>query len=395
MQQKTECGRTRQAGRIQTRRQECRMKKINVVHNIKMRMAFLLPVFLTVILLCTMTPSKRVYAYTDVDQSRSGTLSVSMEGGAGFTFRIYQIGTFGKGGAVFEPTEELKKLNADLGDSDRIDLGSGKWDAYAATLANYTHAPYLTEAVSAAVTDGSGLATFQNLKLGVYMVLGESRVVDGKKYTFSPNLISVPTSKDGIDWNYDVTAEAKYDAVTLPPAPQKHKYTVTKYWQNDDGKGRPASIDVTVSRRDLQSSGSFGDWHTDKTYTLPAANNWSETWAGADNAEYQVAENGAVKNEDGSQYVVSIRTSSKTDADGTESTWFSLTNRKTAVTPPDETGKKPSGGKENSAGTSHGASGVLGSVKTGDDSRMDLWLVLLIASGAVLVLRGAVGLRRK
>ncbi len=300
-----------------------------------------------------------------------------------------------KGRGCFQPTEELKKLNADLGDSDRIDLGSGKWDAYAATLANYTHAPYLTEAVSAAVTDGSGLATFQNLKLGVYMVLGESRVVDGKKYTFSPNLISVPTSKDGIDWNYDVTAEAKYDAVTLPPAPQKHKYTVTKYWQNDDGKGRPASIDVTVSRRDLQSSGSFGDWHTDKTYTLSAANNWSETWAGADNAEYQVAENGTVKNEDGSQYVVSIRTSSKTDADGTESTWFSLTNRKTAVTPPDGAGKKPSGDKENSAGTSHGTSGVLGNVKTGDDSRMDLWLVLLIASGAVLVLRGVVGLRRK
>ena len=165
--------------------------------------------------------------------------------------------TFGKGGAVFEPTEELKKLNADLGDSDRIDLGSGKWDAYAATLANYTHAPYLTEAAEAAVTDGNGIAKFQDLKLGVYMVLGESRVVDGKKYTFSPNLISVPTSKDGIDWNYDVSAEAKYDAVTLPSAPQKHKYTVTKYWQNDDGTGRPASIDVTVSRRDLQSSGSF------------------------------------------------------------------------------------------------------------------------------------------
>lgn len=34
-------------------------------------------------------------------------------------------------------------------------------------------------------------------------------------------------------------------------------------------------------------------------------------------------------------------------------------------------------------------------VETGDDSRMDLWLVLLIASGAVLVLRGVVGLRRK
>ena len=395
MQQKIRCGRTRLAGRIQGRRQECRMIDMNGSHNKKMRVALLLPAFLTVLLICVLTPARRVFAYTGVDQSRSGTLSVSMDGGAGFTFRIYQIGTFGEGGAVFEPTEELKKLNADLGDSDRIDLGSGKWDAYAATLVNYTHAPYLTEAAEAAVTDGNGIAKFQDLKLGVYMVLGESRVVDGKKYTFSPNLISVPTSKDGIDWNYDVTAEAKYDAVTLPPAPQKHKYTVTKYWQNDDGTGRPASIDVTVSRRDLQSSGSFGDWHTDKTYTLSAENNWSETWVGADNAEYQVAESGTVKNEDGSQYVVSIRTSSKTDADGTESTWFSLTNRKTTVTPPDENREKPSGGKGSTPGSLHGGSSVLREVKTGDDSRLNLWLVLLIASGAVLVLRGAVGLRRK
>ena len=116
---------------------------------------------------------------------------------------------------------------------------------------------------------------------------------------------------------------------------------------------------------------------------------------GADNAEYQVAESGTVKNEDGSQYVVSIRTSSKTDADGTESTWFSLTNRKTTVTPPDENGKKSSGGKGSTPGSSHGGSSVLREVKTGDDSRLNLWLVLLIASGAVLVLGGAVGLRRK
>ena len=384
------------------------MDKMKKIHNMKLRAALLLSAFLTVLLLCVLTPAGRVFAYTGVDQSRSGTLSVSMDGGAGFTFRIYQIGTFGEGGAVFEPTEELKKLNADLGDSDRIDLGSGKWDAYAATLVNYTHAPYLTEAAEAAVTDGSGAAKFQGLKLGVYMVLGESRVVNGKRYTFSPNLISVPTSKDGIEWNYDVTAEAKYDAVTVPAAPQKHRYYVTKYWQNDRGKGRPASIDVTVSRRDLQSSGSFGDWQTDRTYTLSANNNWSVSWDGADNAEYQVTEKGTVKNKDGSKYLVSISTSSKTEADGTVSRWFTLTNRKKTKKPPKKVPKNTPrvmgitketegtpGSQNGSINTQIGSSNMLKSVKTGDDSRMNLWFVLFIASGAVLVLQGIVGLRRK
>lgn len=74
------------------------MIDMNGSHNKKMRVALLLPAFLTVLLMCVLTPTKRVFAYTDVDRSRSGTLSVSMEGGAGFTFRIYQIGTFGREG---------------------------------------------------------------------------------------------------------------------------------------------------------------------------------------------------------------------------------------------------------------------------------------------------------
>jgi hypothetical protein len=377
-------------------RQELEMKKQVWIHRMKSHMAAVLAGLLTACVLCILVPAGHVFAYSDVDQTKEGSLTISMNGGAGFDFRIYQIGTFGRGGAVFEPTERLK--NVDFGDSGKIDLGSGKWNSYAATLANYAHAPYLYEAMSPAETDAGGKALFKRVKPGVYLVLGESRVADGKKYTFSPILISVPTSTDGSSWNYDVTAEAKFSTEPVQPEKKIHSWSVTKYWQNDSGTGRPSGIDVTVYRRDLSGSGSFGNWYAWNTYTLSNANNWSVNWVGAENAEYRVSENGTVRNADGTAYLVSISTGSSTDADGTRRTWFALTNRKPIPeTPPGET---PENGSENSnegatLGTINGADETLNGVKTGDDAQMNLWLVLFIAAGGVLVLWGIVGLRRK
>ena len=397
------------------------MKKQVWIHRMKSHMAAVLAGLLTACVLCILVPAGHVFAYSDVDQTKKGSLTISMNGGAGFDFRIYKIGTFGRGGAVFEPTDELNKLNLDLGDSGKIDLGSGKWNSYAATLANYAHA-YLGEAMSPAETDAGGKALFQSVKPGVYLVLGESRVADGKKYTFSPILISVPTSTDGSSWNYDVTAEAKFSTEPVQPEKKIHSWSVTKYWQNDSGTGRPSGIDVTVYRRDLDGSGSFGNWYAWNTYTLSNANNWSVNWVGAENAEYRVSENGTVRNADGTAYLVSISTGSSTDADGTRRTWFALTNRKpTPETPPGDTPDNPPGetpgnppgktpkqsdelptinGSENSSegatlGTINGAHKTLNGVKTGDDAQMNLWLVLFIAAGGVLVLWGIVGLRRK
>lgn len=397
------------------------MKKQVWIHRMKSHMAAVLAGLLTACVLCILVPAGHVFAYSDVDQTKEGSLTISMNGGAGFDFRIYQIGTFGRGGAVFEPTDGLNKLNVDLGDSGKIDLGSGKWNSYAATLANYAHAPYFDEA-SPAETDAGGKALFQSVKPGVYLVLGESRVADGKKYTFSPILISVPTWADGSSWNYDVTAEAKFSTEPVQPEKKIHSWSVTKYWQNDSGTGRPSGIDVTVYRRDLGGSGSFGNWYAWNTYTLSNANNWSVNWVGAENAEYRVSENGTVRNADGTAYLVSISTGSSTDADGTRRTWFALTNRKpTPETPPGDTPDNPPGetpgnpprktpkqsdelptinGSENSSegatlGTINGAHKTLNGVKTGDDAQMNLWLVLFIAAGGVLVLWGIVGLRRK
>ena len=381
------------------------------IHKVRSYAAGILPMIAVALVLCILTPTRPAYAYTDVDQNRKGSLTVKMDAGAGFAFQIYQIGRFDKGGAAFVPTEELSRLNVDLGDSRKIDLGSGRWSEYAATLAGY--APRLTRAMSAE-TDRSGKALFQNVTPGVYLVLGTNRQVDRKKYTFSPMVVSVPTSGDGQTWTYDTTADAKFSTETVPEEKKPHGYTVVKYWLNDAGKGRPTAISVTVYRRDLQGGGSYGDWEVAQTYTLSEDNHWSaawsdrtEAWSDRTDAEFQVAENGTAVNADGTSYQVSISTSHGTDGQGNPYTWFSLTNRKpgtTVETPPsnptDSTGGNGNNGdvlglrrgRDSSVlGTGRGLNGV----RTGDDSNMNLWLVICIAAGGVLALWGAVGMKKR
>ena len=374
------------------------------IHKVRSYAAGILPMIAVALVLCILTPARPAYAYTDVDQNRKGSLTVKMDAGAGFAFQIYQIGRFDKGGAAFVPTEELSRLNVDLGDSRKIDLGSGRWSEYAATLAGY--APRLTRAMSAE-TDGNGKALFQNVTPGVYLVLGTNRQVDRKKYTFSPMVVSVPTSGDGQTWTYDTTADAKFSTETIPEERKPHGYTVVKYWLNDAGKGRPTAISVTVYRRDLQGGGSYGDWEVAQTYTLSEDNHWSAAWSDRTGAEFQVAENGTAVNADGTSYQVSISTSHGTDGQGNPYTWFSLTNRKpgtTVETPPsnptDSTGGNGNGGdvlglRRGRDGSVLGTGRGLNRVRTGDDSNMNLWLVICIAAGGVLALWGAVGMKKR
>ena len=374
------------------------------IHKVRSYAAGILPMIAVALVLCILTPTRPAYAYTDVDQNRKGSLTVKMDAGAGFAFQIYQIGKFDKGGAAFVPTEELSRLNVDLGDSRKIDLGSGRWSEYAATLAGY--APRLTRAMSAE-TDRSGKALFQNVTPGVYLVLGTNRQVDRKKYTFSPMVVSVPTSGDGQTWTYDTTADAKFSTETVPEEKKPHGYTVVKYWLNDTGKGRPTAISVTVYRRDLQGGGSYGDWEVAQTYTLSEDNHWSAAWSDRTGAEFQVAENGTAVNADGTSYQVSISTSHGTDGQGNPYTWFSLTNRKpgTTVETPPSNPTDSTGGNGNNGdvlGLRRGRdSSVLGTgrglnrIRTGDDSNMNLWLVICIAAGGVLALWGAVGMKKR
>jgi hypothetical protein len=375
-------------------------------------------------------PALPLQAYTGVDKSRKGTLTVSMEDAvSGAAFHIFKIGSFGDNGSTFVASDAVGKLNVDLGDDKKIELNSGKWSEYCETLSAYAHEPYMSEALPAQETDAAGSAVFQNVETGVYLVTGDRMEKDGKAYDFSPLLVAVPTSADGKTWDYDVDAQAKYET---SPANVKAQYSVTKHWKSDGGEGRPDSIDVLIERRERKADGSYGSWEEFKTKTLSDDNDWTYKWPDETGAQFRVSEDGTVRNDDGTKYRVSVNEESETQSDGTVRVWFTLTNRKREETPPDHPSTPPTppgntpgqpttpqnntpnvpdqptdtptGGEIAGASRGKGQSGTImgayrmkaaSAVRTGDESNMTLWLILMIAVGVLLVVWGIAWGRQK
>lgn len=117
------------------------------------------------------------------------------------------------------------------------------------------------EAVAKA--DENGMARFEGLGQGLYLILCEGTVKDGYAYTGSAFFVCLP-EQDGNVWNYDVQANAKPQK-----SPVTSDYRVEKVWE--DGchpNERPASITV-----ELLCDGEVYD-----TITLPEDGHWQHTW---------------------------------------------------------------------------------------------------------------------
>ena len=143
------------------------------------------------------------------------------------------------------------------------------WEDTAETLAGYVErkeiAPLATED-----TNSRGNATFEKLKTGLYLVIGEPYTYDGKTYEQDPFLIALPTRSDNTQpWEYVVTTIRK-PAEQVEDPKQTVDVEVLKIWSGDDGALRPASVTVQ-----LLQNGQVYD-----TATLNRRNNWEYRWSG-------------------------------------------------------------------------------------------------------------------
>lgn len=164
-----------------------------------------------------------------------------------------------------------------------------------------------------AKTNASGMATFNNLQPGVYLILGEDIEKDGYIYTATPTVVSVPGKVNADDeWNYDVIVMPKSEGIAvspggddvpsgsdtpsnppsdsdlptggddIPSGSDVAKVKVLKVWEdegNDDK--RPESIEVL-----LIENGDIFD-----SVVLSEDNNWTYLWDGLDsNKKYMVIE---------------------------------------------------------------------------------------------------------
>ena len=181
----------------------------------------------------------------------------------GTSFSLYQVGKLVGGDPV------LTGVYAESG----IDLDSS--DA-AMNLQVYTVQNEV--AADAVQVTADGKATFANLAVGVYLVIGET-AKDGKTtYTPAAVLASVPQWIDH-ELVYDVAIENKYSEET----DKTTEVSVLKIWNDGTNKYgyRPKSVKAVLIR-----NGQVID-----TVQLSKANNWSYTWKDLDaDATYVVAE---------------------------------------------------------------------------------------------------------
>ena len=193
---------------------------------------------------------------------------------AGMEFRAYLVSTVDEAGEL----TVTSRFSAYASDLDIRGKNDGAWRVMADKLEREIIMNAAITPDAAAISDESGIARFENLTKGLYLVLAEGVELDGYVYTTVAFFALIPSQDMQTNtWNYHVTANAK-------PAqnPVTADFEVIKIWKDDCHKTqRPQSITI-----DLLCDGEVYD-----TVTLPYEGHWNYTWYDLDvNHKWTAAE---------------------------------------------------------------------------------------------------------
>jgi hypothetical protein len=200
-------------------------------------------------------------------------------------FKIYRI-------AEVDEYNEME-YTADFSESG-ISLNNNtdeEWAAFAQTMETYIveqeNNDNEIKPTEEETTDTSGVASFENLEEGVYLLTGEAVEVDGEKVTPIASLITLPYSsdEDGSSEvrNATVSTKAEVQPENTPiKTPETTSVSVEKLW-DDEGFEDKRPDDVTmVLYRDNEEY--------DKV-KLNDENDWKYTWEDLDSSsDWQVIE---------------------------------------------------------------------------------------------------------
>ena len=259
-------------------------------------------------------------AAVDVNKKCSLTLNECL---SGLNVHLYRVASIDEVGS-YQYTEDFKEAENTTIDLNKLETSEELKNA-AMTLKGYAASK---EGMTKTTT--SSTLTYSNLTTGLYLVVADNLVIDGKTYTYLPYLISLPQST-----KYDVSINfVKYSEV------YSHEYKIIKQWK-DNGLTHPKSIEV-----ELYDGNTFL-----KTITLDAAHNYAYSWKTEQVMNYSIKE----KNVKGYKGIVSV-------SGNDTKTEYVITNTSTSST------------------GSH--------VKTGDITRINHWVTLMALSGLFLLIVG-------
>ena len=166
------------------------------------------------------------------DTTGSIALSYPLEG---TEFRLYKVATpDGKGG--FTMTEDFSSYSIDFSDDSAADTLQ--------TIVLFNN----IEQIETKASQFGGFAKFENLDQGVYLIMGNPSVVDGKTYTPVPVLLSLPqweiaeSGKKVAQW--DVKVSDKYE-VMLGEKDEGEKTDDTTKPSTETPNVKPQNINVS------------------------------------------------------------------------------------------------------------------------------------------------------
>lgn len=211
-------------------------------------------------------------AYTLIQTEEAGSLTIEYKDGntafTGASFSLYRVADT-DAYVRYTLTEAFEQSSVDLNSA----ADSSAWNALAGTLSAYAAANNIA-AGQDGTTDDSGRLTFRELTAGLYLVVGGA--VKKGNYTYSPTpfLVSLPGLNEEDAWEYDVTAEIKFEQKdnSSPSATQRK---AVKVWKDGAGENRPESVTVQLLRNGMVYDEAV----------LSKDNNWSYTWPGLNDGD--------------------------------------------------------------------------------------------------------------
>ena len=191
--------------------------------------------------------------------------------------QLWQVASYDAGRNAFELLDWYKQYHIGFDPSD-VDVMT----RFTKTLYDYVRRDNI-RVDKTAVSDFQGVALFELLQPGVYLITAEEFEHDGKLYTGQPMLVYIPNLSDDGVLVFSAEVELKFTGRRIPEKPVEEKISrrVLKTWRGDDRSERPESIAV-----ELLKDGKVYD-----TVELTAENSWRYVWTDLDkNADWSIVE---------------------------------------------------------------------------------------------------------
>ena len=223
---------------------------------------------------------------------------------------------------------------------------AGEWNVVRSTLETHILAGGIVPEHTA-VTDDCGQVVFEQLGAGMYLAIVSRIEQQNLHYQFDSALIALPGLGSDGRWQYQVSVNAKGEVLPPVDPDDEVEYKVLKLWRGDEnGVARPECVEVEI----------FCDGISFETVFLSEENHWAYSWSAKDDGSIWTVVERNVPH----RYTMTVEERQSS---------FILTNTWTPVEPEDP-GKPP---------------------HTGDTSNIMLYILLMIASGSMLIILGVTG----